>query len=59
MGYDAGYIYPNYSILFRALEAHFRAKGISSQFRIDGHVSKWIRDKGHVMPPQANRAGVK
>lgn len=50
MTYDAGYTYPNHSELHRAIEAHYRARGVTSERKLFALVLRWKATKGLKFP---------
>ena len=49
MAHPGGYYYPNYSLLFRALEKYFRGRG-APESKLSELVSRWIHQKGYRLP---------
>jgi hypothetical protein len=50
MGNDTGYHYPNHSALFRAIDAHYRARGVTSEEKLSELRHRWVRTKGYREP---------
>lgn len=50
MGHDPGYVYQNHSALNRAIEAHYRARGVASEWKLSELVHRWKRQKGLRFP---------
>jgi len=50
MGCEGRYHYPNHSALHRAIVAHYRARGVTSEAKLWELVHRWKRIKGLRLP---------
>lgn len=46
MGCEGRYHYPNHGALHRAIMAHYRARGVTSEAKLWDLVYRWKRTKG-------------